>query len=229
MNENRENGLLFSLEKTAVRENEEMILKESQGPRDTEISVCQGFSKTTLKLLCSQTRFWCSTGKGSQLNWAKGKMHGAETRRDQVHAPKRCLQWSCMEPWNSPSNATWQQAWSVVNLGSSSEFRCPGFLLGSVTQVCSACLPDLSYSTPEQKQASAINHSVGINSNQTSMMWPKATGIYNCSNQAEHPEGSELFLLGASQGPVLKTGVCWQCAEFERPLPAGLTLSCPTS
>ena len=98
--------LLFSLEKTAVRENEEMILKESQGPRDTEISVCQGFSKTTLKLLCSQTQLWCSTGKGSQLNSAKGKMHGAETRRDQVHAPKWCLQWSCMEPWNSPSNAT---------------------------------------------------------------------------------------------------------------------------
>ena len=60
-------------------------------------------------------------------------------------------------------------------------------------------------------------------------MWPKATGIYNCSNQAEHPEGSELFLPGASQGPVLKTGVCWQCAEFEQPLPAGLTLFCPTS
>lgn len=133
MNENRESCLLFSLEKTAVRENEEMILKESQGPRDTEISVCQGFSKTTLKLLCSQTQLWCSTGKGSQLNSAKGKMHGAETRRDQVHAPKWCLQWSCMEPWNSPSNAMWQQAWSVVNLGSSSEFRCPGFLLGSVT------------------------------------------------------------------------------------------------
>ena len=78
----------FSLwKKQLVRENEEMILKESQGLRDIEISVCQGVSKTTLKLLCSQMQL----GKGSQLKSAKGKVLGAKTRRDQVQAPKWCL------------------------------------------------------------------------------------------------------------------------------------------
>ena len=83
-----------SLEKTLMlggiggrRRRGRQRIKESQSLRDIEISVCQGVSKTTLKLLCSQMQL----GKGTQLKSAKGKVLGAKTRRDQVQAPKWCL------------------------------------------------------------------------------------------------------------------------------------------
>ena len=90
-NENRENCLLFCLEKTASKRKWRHDSKGEWGSKRHWDACVSGVSKTTLKLLRSQMQLWRTTAKGSQLKSAKGKVHGAKTRREQVHAPKWCL------------------------------------------------------------------------------------------------------------------------------------------
>lgn len=127
---------------------------------------------------------------------------------------------------NSFSNDVWQVQ-SVVNEGSSPEPACPRFFWG-VSHIDILCLMmDLSYwnHTPTgENQVFAVNHIVSINHLEKQL--PRGSSPQTCKTLISENTPRAKFPW-ASQGPVTKMPLSWECALFEWTRAAELTLSHP--